>query len=466
MESKVYYTLEGDMITSYPELDVLLIEDEMKTWFVDAQKIKMVGSYMFSDGSLWYSYPKYFQQSFKNEPPSETDQLKMKTIIQVIEKLRCNGKNLFEGDHIFSPDTRNESKRKVNIIELATYIVRDYMSHGIYYRENREYARDRSGKIAWTKTISKSTPLIDNDAIIYDELWIKSSRLNVENEISKVHAYIAAEAIKIYERYNGYTGIVKPVIDDISKEDLPQYTKLLKQELLYIFADRDISLLKALIAWCEETIDYRMAGCTNCFQNVWEWVNDAVFGNQTEKESQYPIYTLYDSEKKENRYFGRGTAKPDTIYFRKNKDNDRFRLYVYDAKYYLPKPIGQDIFEYPTNSDIVKQVAYMQGLSYSLRKLKVDLDTKNIFLLPEISERTMSKLGQKKGKNILYSEIGYVKKASFDVVAKTLVGDINIEIEEKLNPDDEEKVYLYMVYCEKLFEMYLANKKFVPIMEE
>lgn len=465
MKTKVYYTLEGDRISSYLGLEELLKEDDVYDYFVISKKIKMVGSFMFSNNVLWYSFPKYYQFKLIAEKISKPDQDNMKVIIQVIEKLRFSGKNLFEGDHIFDPDSIDEQKRKVNIIELSTYIVKDYMSNGIYTRGKKEFSREGVGKIAWARTINKNNPIISENIIIYNKLWKKQNLVDDQNEISKIHAYIVSKAIGIYEQYNGYVGILKPeVTDEIQEDYLLEYSKMLNQELLCVFGDRELSIIKALIAWCESTYNYRMAGCTNCFQNVWEWVNDEVFGNQLKKESQYPIYKIKDEKSDMINYSGRGTAKPDTIFFKRNNKNNRNYLYVYDSKYYIPNISKQDIYDYPPNSDIVKQVAYIKGICDSMAQIREQVIAKNIFLLPEMSDEKLSLFAQKKEENILYSELGYVMQANFDSMAENLMNNIEIEIEPQKARDEveEEKVYLYMVYCSKLYDMYLKNKKYVP----
>lgn len=464
MEPKVYYTIEGKQLSSYVGLEDLLIQDDVYDSFIELKKIKMVGSYMFTSGDLWYSFPKYYHLEIRDGKLSKQDQDNMKIIIQVIEKLRYSGKNLFEGDHIFAPDSMEEQKRKVNTIELSSFIVKDYMANGIYVREKKEYTKDGIGKIAWVRTINKGIPIISQNAIVYDKLWKKQKFEDSKNDISIIHSSIISKAIDIYERYHGYIGITKPEeIIELSDNDFEEYSKMLKQELLYIFNDNKIAIIKALIAWCEATYNYKMAGCTNCFPNVWEWVNNEVFGNQSKKESEYPEYKLKNEDGVLVPYKGRGTAKPDTIYFEKDEQNKRNYLYVYDSKYYLPKLSKEDIYDYPSNSDIVKQVAYMNGICDSLNRLEGSVIAKNVFLLPEITEEKSLSIDQDKQGEELFSELGYVVKANFDEMAATLINNTCIELFTKRTIDDEsEKVYLYMVYCSKLYDMFLKNKKYVP----
>lgn len=469
METLVFYTKEGESLSTYTALKEKL-QQEGSTYadFIQKGHIKMVGSYMFSDGTCWFSFPKYFKLDLIDHKPSENDMNKLKIIIQVLEKLRADGKNLYEGDHIFDADIREKNKRRVNILDLSTYIVKDYIQNGLFVKTSKAYFKNGKGRVSWAKTISKNNPIINNGNIIYSSLWKKRNVVDENDIISNIHAEIVCKAIEIYEKYNFGNYIKKPDCWDMYDEDRStEYTKLLNMELLQVFSDREQSILKALIAWCDSTVNYKMAGCTNCFQNVWEWVNDAVFGNKSdknEKESEHPTYVLVGSAGNETSYIGLGQAKPDTIFFSVDKDN--YYLYVYDSKYYVPKfsydKSKKEIYGYPANSDIVKQVAYMRRMQESFHPITEKLITKNIFLLPEIEDDLIEIIGDKKEDDELYQEIGYVVQANFDEMAKRLVKDAKLEIElEKTN--DQDKVYLYMVYCSKLYDMYLKNKQYNPV---
>ena len=448
----IIYTIEGDSIQSYPDLLNFLREENIYDDFVEKRKIKMVGIYLFYDGSLWYGFPKYFNWE---SMPSQEEIKKLKTISKVIEKLRSEGKNLFEGDHIFSATKKESDKRKVNIIELSKFLIKDYFQNGIYKRTVSKYDFSTKGRVAWQRTISKEIPIISDENIIYDRPW-KKVTYEEDNFVSKIHAYIITKAIDVYRRFVGECHITLPEIPK-KEEKLKQYVEPLNRELLITFSDRENTLLKALIAWCDLTYNYRLAGCTNCFHNVWEWVNDEVFGNQKQnKESTVPTYHFYGEKET---YLGRGTAKPDSIYFKEEKD--KCILFVYDSKYYISKfsKKWKEVYGYPPNSDIVKQVAYLKKIEESLKPLEVE--TKNIFLLPEISESELALIGQKKEKNELFTEIGYVLQADFNEMADNLKREEGIDVSSR-STKEEDRVYLYMVYCDPLYKMYLKNKKYTP----
>lgn len=463
-----YYTKEGSSIKKYPEILELLKSEDIYQTFIESGNIKMVGSYMFADGSVWYSFPKFYPVDTDRPTSKDLDLLDM--IIKAIEKLRANGKNLFEGDRIFAPEARLNSKQKVNIIELSKYIVNDYMQHGIYTRKEMYYTKQGVGKNTWNKTIKKECPIIDVD-IIYHKIWKKHVEADTRNIISQIHTIVVREAIRLYEKMHSREKIKSPEKTDISLcdgQNLKDFIPLLNAEMLHVYSDREQAVIKSMIAWCDLTYNYKFAGCTNCFQNVWEWVNDEVFGNQKKKESDLPEYYILDDKEGKKKFFGKGQAKPDTIFFGRNSSTGCLQLHIYDSKYYVPQfsNTKEEVYGFPPNSDIIKQVAYLRRIRSSMKPyVTEEVETKNIFLVPELTEEELSNIGRTKGKgDFLFEEIGYVNPANFDLVAKTLVNSINVDIniEIEYTAKENERVYIYMVYCSHLFEAYLKNNKYIP----
>ena len=451
-----YYTKEGQQINNYPEILNLLNQDRDSQNFVELGKIKMVGSYMLSDGSVWYSFPKFYPVDTNN--PTSKDKDFIDKVIKVIEKLRANGKNLFEGDRIFSPDVRSQSKRTVNIVELSKYIVKDYLQYGIYYRKEISYKSQGCGKNNWGKTIKKERPIIDVD-VVYGRIWKKHTTIDMDNKISQIHIAIVCDAIKIYEKVHSNREIKAPIYDcTISMDRINEKgaISLLNEEILHVYSDREQAIIKAMIAWCGLTNNYRYAGCTNCFQNVWEWINDEVFGNVKNTESDYPEYYIYDDVHIEEYYRGKGQARPDTIYLDRNKTNGKLQLYVYDSKYYVPQfdVDKSEVYHFPANSDILKQVEYLRRINRSLSNyIKEEIEMKNIFLIPELTDEEMKNIGRtKSNRELLWEEIGYSKAANFDFLARTVANsmgfDINIEVEhEELSTD---RVYIWYIVIDYL----------------
>lgn len=469
MENSDFYTKEGERINLFPELKEMLKSEEVYDIFVEKQFIKMVGIYRFGNGSVWYSFPKYSNYSSEHGIPNESDMSSLKKIVNVLDKLRKEKKNVFEGEAIFDENKRNSSYRKVSMIELSRYLVKDYLQHGIYRRNEKISSIRNQGKISWARTIHKEKPLLSGNSVIYDKTWKVATRLDDTNAISKLHASIIYEAMELLENVGDSLHCSKPEIEYLySEKQKLESCHLFSKELMYLFNDRDISLMKALIAWCDLSVYYRFSGCTNCFHNVWEWVNDFVFGNQrkdSNKNSGNPYYYLGSKDSNLEVYEGKGNAKPDTIYFAK-LDDGTYRLCIYDSKYYIPTfKVDQsknEIFGYPANADIVKQVAYEKFVITSFGHMKDKTKVSNIFLMPEIPDDMLLAGEIEKVEGKLFSEIGYVVPANFDYMVDNLLGDEQERIEINRASTNDNKIIIYMVNSNILFDMYLKNQSYEP----
>lgn len=460
MDYEIIVTTEGENIRKYPELKTLLNSDGIGDAFLKAGNITMVGCYTFANGVQWYSFPKYYQ--FKNNDGiNKEDKKYIELIIRVIDRLRSEGRNLFEGDHIFNPDITNGQKRRVNMVELSRFLIRDYLVNGIYGRKNKSYSTNGRGKIDWGKTVKKTQPLIRDNVPVYCQLWKKNNYIDTDNDISNIHKHILSFAIIVYEKYYGHVDVDNEIRERNQTELNRDYcVRMLSNEVRHVYNDHDISLIKALMAWCEATVNYKTVGCTNCFQNVWEWVNDFVFGNVENKYSEVPRYSLYDESGGIVEYVGAGSAKPDTIFFETERNLNKSHLFVYDAKYYTPVFSEKDVYGYPPNSDIVKQVAYMKEILKSMSKIEVS--SKNIFLLPEFNG-VKTDIEKANCNNDLFVEIGYVKQADFSSMVESMYRKNNIKEDAQRIECEDDKVYLYMIYCSKLYEIYLEGKHYNPI---
>ena len=128
-------------------------------------------------------------------------------------------------------------------------------------------------------------------------------------------------------------------------------------------------------------------------------------------------------------------AIPDTIYY---KEEDS-RLYVYDSKYYTIKNVKKaaddkesgTVTGLSSNSDIIKQVAYLKGIKNSLKKVYREPEiSRYIFLLPYYDKNY--KTDDKTYDNGLFSRTGYVKPGNYD----RLVEDNDQNGNDQLTDDD------------------------------
>lgn len=466
------YTVEGDRLGSdlreklerEPEVKVGKTYVDVYSHFVNKGYISMVGRYYLSrSNTLWCSFPKYYSPHRDNKKaitPDEADNKVMSQIIDVMDRLRQDGRDIddFSAEYDFSK--RNEDKKSVSPFRLSEYLIRDYVANGIYVRQQAERGPYVRGKTSWPLTIKKERPIISGHSVVYSRLWKKHHIADYDNPVTQIHICVLREAAEVQGLKGLSDDVILPEIDaQISKllsDDSKRASaaKIIRKEMSQVFTDRDISLLKALLAWCEQpTKNYKFAGSTNSFNLVWEWVNDAVFGNVDDnKNSENLTYYLYQDNGKDPTGYEcpRQNSQIDTLYY----DRENKQLLVYDAKYYCPVFKDGKVSGAPDNKDSVrKQVIYFEGLKRDLGKENVnEKNSRNVFLLPKAGN-DFSPIRSANIDSVVcpYDHVGFVESPGFGELAEKLVGRKNIP---------HFRVELYMVYPDVLYDMYLQSQKY------
>lgn len=475
------YTVEGERLDSdlrelrelreklerEPEVKVGNTDVDVYSHFVNKGYISMVGRYYLSkSNTLWCSFPKYYlpHQEGGKIVPDDTDKKTMTQIIDVMDKLRQNDRNIdeFSAEYDFS---RQKKANKVSPFALSEYLIRDYTANGIYVRQKTEQGSHVRGKTSWPLTIKKEKPVISCHSVVYGKIWKKHRIADYDNPITQLHICVLREASEV----QGLKGLVNdisfPAIDmqisSMLSDDRKRASaaKIIQKEMSQVFTDRDISLLKALLAWCEQpTKNYKFAGSTNSFNLVWEWVNDAVFGkaydNDAKKSEDLTYYLYQDKDNDPIGYKCPGqNSQIDTLYYNPNNK----QLLVYDAKYYCPVFKDGKVSGAPDNKDSVrKQVIYFEGLKRDLGKENVnEKNSRNVFLLP-MNNKAGNDFSPIRSANIdsfgcLYDHVGFVESPGFGELAEKLVGRKNIP---------HFRVELYMVYPDVLYDMYLQSQEY------
>jgi hypothetical protein len=298
-----------------------------------------------------------------------------------------------------------------------------------------------TGRISWNATVKKTSPIIDRD-VIYSDVIRYTYHADYDGLLTNLHAHIVGQCIVLLQSTGRFANLQPPECNMPFSENLKQYAKPIRQNLSAVFTDREVNLFKAMAAWCDISPNYRELSATGCFQNVWEWVNDEVFGNQgsDQKNTDPPEYVLFG-----NCYKGTGEEKPDTIY-----SNKKYNIInIFDSKYYVPKFNGSDkknmqVEGFPPNSDIAKQVGYYDSTTNANSGVRIS----NTFLVPLCSQ-IIEQFGEDnfpRGK--LYYDIGYVKK-----------GKMKSLTENKNSNEKNRHVNIMVVNPEKLYEKFLANEK-------
>lgn len=415
-------------------------------WRKNTCTIVFVGTYTIrrkNDYIVIYSMPKYYPKENCNKNNLNEIKNHIKKICCVVEKLRAEGKSFDDEEYLFNPYEQGVTKQAVNRVELAEYIIEDYIQYGLYVKDLTETVKGGRGRTSWAKTVRKVSPIIQNNSPIYLELMNKRHIIDENDLLSVIHANVVNQCLEFMGT------LILDGIQYIETEslggDLSPFATTINTYSTYIFKEREINLFKALEAWCSLTQYYEKYAGVTCFDRVWEWTNDAVWGNIDHPESSHPSYHIGKYQ-----YFGKGEAIPDTIRIEESDREESCDIYIFDSKYYTinytsSKWGNYQIDGFPANSDIVKQVAYLKLISsqYKLRNCY------NAFLLPEATEncdeneKELFSVSDKEW----FKTIGFVKPGSFNLQIPSADN----------NSGNEEKVGIIIVNPDKLYDRYLSG---------
>ncbi len=337
------YCREGDSYHRLPEL-----YNERPDFF-RRQALILVGIYTMDNGTMVYSFPQYMKIDLNNI--SESDIKQLATIARVIEKAH----NDDETQHKFDPYEYNTVKKPIDRIALAESIITDYCQNGLYAEKHSLNGKFSKGKTLWGYTVRKSTPFFSENTPIYDSVIKRAIFEKSESLIVELHKKIVHECYDVVHKLKPARSIRMPEYSKIHGNDLRKYENYILSLLSSVFVQREIELFKMLAAWCSQSSrNYRTIGCTTNFEDEWESVNDAVWGNTNNQcnKSSSPIYHLHGKS-----YSGIGDAQPDTI---RAVNNGDYHIIIFDSKYYIPRkieimPKTQEhlIIGYPANSELL-----------------------------------------------------------------------------------------------------------------
>ena len=102
-----------------------------------------------------YVYPKYIET---------TSSIPKKEMLQIINVLRKYNKSRKE---IIREYTGKEGKNNVNVLSLMLFLIRDYLSNGIYSNVQEIIEINGSTDYLWQKTIDETYPIIKNNRPYY-----------------------------------------------------------------------------------------------------------------------------------------------------------------------------------------------------------------------------------------------------------------------------------------------------------
>lgn len=254
------------------------------------------------------------------------------------------------------------------------YVYYDFLTRG-FYRENELYSSPGlRGKIDWKKTINNVMPLVQNENIVFNSFYTKTSRAKDDELFQLVQRYCVYLSFENVGCLFSNKRIEKPNI----LFDKKWFLSVVVNKLQHTFNDRNKELFIHMIKIIN---NYDYSGNTHAarfgtyrFEYVWETMIDKVFGIEG-KEKYYP--TTFWLLRDEEGLVHKKALRPDTIMVVKNA------VFVLDSKYYKYGETG-DPSDLPDSSSTHKQITYGEYISngHFNSLSEGNYEVYNAFLLP------------------------------------------------------------------------------------
>ncbi|APF81730.1 LlaJI family restriction endonuclease [Vibrio cholerae] len=267
---------------------------------------------------------------------------------------------------------------------LAASILDDYRTNGLYLRRVKERTIN-SGKVNWSRTISRSTPYPTPNGPIYLELNSSRARYVAHCETAKIHALVLREIIS---RFGELWFDRKILLDDTlmrvlnpSGSSVEMQVNYLRKELQSSYSERDILLIKNLIQYLMNKKGLEQSGIligVRKFHGLWEAMLDECLVGKYIVNSRLPV-PVYQTRDGNFVHMSQKAQRTDTVL--KHKKSKQFA--VIDAKYYE----ASSPHNAPGWSDLVKQF-YYQKMIAQLESPEVQVT--NHFVFPGASNSPTS----------------------------------------------------------------------------
>ena len=260
------------------EEDIVPSNIQIPKEFINRGKNCFVGIYYdVENATSIIGVPKYYTGKLSKLTEQEENEilLHLRLVCTLIEQIRLDSNY---SDYRYNPYQYND-EAEVNKLELAEYLVHDYLEYGLYGLYHNSFVKDGTGINDWNRTVEVEIPVINEESIIYDPILGRKSQYSHNDLVSKIHAAVVREALGIlaWDEYQ-FVEIANDADNLDYESDLSFYISILYERANSTFVEREKNLIKALIAWCGLTANNEKyyIGSTS-FEHVWEYTIDKVF---------------------------------------------------------------------------------------------------------------------------------------------------------------------------------------------
>lgn len=350
-----------------------LLENKIITLLNDKEGIFTFVGMIALRNKVIIVFPKYKKILKGNKEKNFENEKYITLLFEVLEKYSRNSLNI-----TYLNEKSHLSDEKIfSLFSLYKRLVEDYIEYGLYEREYETQKLCGDGEIDWERTVNELEGLVSKN-VVYLNYYTYEEEDEKENYIKNIQKYLLTKAVEYFKKLR-FIKSLQIELDFFMEEkinNIEDSIQKIDMELMNVFSERKIELLKLLKSILEEEKDFFMEGIvlygTRSFYNVWEVVCQEVFGNDKSYRRKIPKPKWIEYES--NTITEVATLIPDITYSRRDK------FYILDAKYYNIDfdDNGQLMNGAPGVSDIGKQFLYEN----SLEKTLGHKDIYNAFIYP------------------------------------------------------------------------------------
>lgn len=397
----------------YPSI-VTMFENSRSVLTVSANQFSFnITGFIICDNNPVVIFPKNFvtsQATFKSDAS-----LLLRTLLRYrMEKLHP------VDERPFLNGSENNSNGR---IIAAIALLNDYQNNGYLKRVKKVKATHSGGNIDWNATINKTMPVIVRGRPIYADPIVSKTAYNAHHIIIQIHKAVISECVDLWGWITGLSS--KEPIYKIPC-DIETAVHILTQELTVTYANREIEVLRNMIAYLKckigkKSLEHFEMLATPYFYYTWEYICSHIFENQYHSLS----VILPQPEWKSTAGQYAISQRPDILFTQGNA------FYIIDAKYYNYEK------SLPGWQDTVKQIFYQytieNGKSEAKQKALSHVDKiYNAFILPESTDIQIKELGfvevdNVPGINKIYAYAINTRKA-MSAYAGGLKSDLKLEV--------------------------------------
>jgi len=316
----------------------------------------------FINGLPVISFPRGYRLS-ENDEEVRKDILRLLSTIQKFSDKNAGYSNERKGNEIVSFPLLSYQ-----------YVIRDFLANGYYIEREDLYKKATKGKINWKRTIQQEKTQVDDGNVVYLDFVVKTSRINQNTLLSKIHEYCVYESF----RNVGWlfvAGNIMPRKPQL-KLDKKLFISTLQEALSNTFNSTKKMLFTSMInilEYSNESISEQTTakfGTFN-FEYIWEKMIDFVFGEDN-KDIYFP-HARWHIIQANDKEVESSALLPDTIMLFDEK------IYILDAKYYK-YGITSSPNHLPNSSSIHKQITYGEYINMKFNFEPNDIY--NAFIMP------------------------------------------------------------------------------------